>query len=726
MKQSWSARKWVFLRVGQVEVGEQLPQRDREVAHRRDLDLAEPAHEPRQRVARDAVGEQEVDVLTQNCPKGGDAGFTVMDRQLAAIGAGMAWKTTWLVAGFRGRRAALRPPAQAQARRLRAVARQAPVARRARARWSRRMAALIPFYEFTGDAFFAADGAPAEVVAARKAGFERLVRAVRRALPEGRALTAGAARQRLRHALHRHATACRSSSVAPGAREPRGAGSFVQSSQRRHVTDLDGNRFYDLTGSYGVNLLRLRLLQGAASPRARDARARARPACSAPTIRSIADNVRAAEGDLRARRGLVPHVRHRGRDAGGAARALSHQAHASRALLRRLSRLVGRRAAGHRQSAAGRTRPTRSPTCREETLHVLRHAQRHRLRAGQPAAGAASERSARRRLRAGRSARRGAQFDREAYAAWLQQLREVCTERGIVLIFDEVFVGFRLAAGGAQEYFGVARRHGDLRQDARRRPAGRRACAAARDLMKRFRDDRPADICFARGTFNSHPYVMGAMDEFLRRLETPEVRALYDGLDETWNGRAAALNARLEPKPACRCGRQPRRRSGPSLHRAVALQLDAAVLPARRRPGAELDRHRPADLQPQLHRRGLRRGRRALRRRGREDGARRLVVADGGRPTRRIRRQILREMWQRSALRLIRMPGSVRSSPSYARPSARAASRRRRCSGRARHDARHDSVRTASGVLSSSVVAAARRVEAPGRSARRASAPAAP
>jgi glutamate-1-semialdehyde 2,1-aminomutase len=31
----------------------------------------------------------------------------------------------------------------------------------------------------------------------------------------------------------------------------------------------------------------------------------------------------------------------------------------------------------------------------------------------------------------------------------------VCTERGIVLIFDEVLVGFRLARGGAQEYFGV-------------------------------------------------------------------------------------------------------------------------------------------------------------------------------------------------------------------------------------------------------------------------------
>ena len=39
--------------------------------------------------------------------------------------------------------------------------------------------------------------------------------------------------------------------------------------------------------------------------------------------------------------------------------------------------------------------------------------------------------------------------------------------------------------------------------------------------MKRFRDDRPSDICFASGTFNSHPYVMGAMNEFLRRIDEP-------------------------------------------------------------------------------------------------------------------------------------------------------------------------------------------------------------
>ncbi len=64
--------------------------------------------------------------------------------------------------------------------------------------------------------------------------------------------------------------------------------------------------------------------------------------------------------------------------------------------------------------------------------------------------------------------------------------------------------------------------------------------------MKRFRDDRPSDVCFARGTFNSHPYVLGAMNEFLRRLDSPAIAATYERLDERWDGRAAALNTRLE------------------------------------------------------------------------------------------------------------------------------------------------------------------------------------
>ena len=142
---------------------------------------------------------------------------------------------------------------------------------------------------------------------------------------------------------------------------------------------------------------------------------------------------------------------------------------------------------------------------------------------------------------------RGGHFDKQAYADWLRGLRAVCTEKGIVLIFDEVFVGFRIALGGAQEYFGVK---ADMVTYGKTLGGGLPVgvVCGRKDLMKRFRDDRPADICFARGTFNSHPYVMTAMDEFLRRLEQPDVCALYDGLDATWNGRAAALNDRLRAK----------------------------------------------------------------------------------------------------------------------------------------------------------------------------------
>jgi glutamate-1-semialdehyde 2,1-aminomutase len=139
---------------------------------------------------------------------------------------------------------------------------------------------------------------------------------------------------------------------------------------------------------------------------------------------------------------------------------------------------------------------------------------------------------------------RGARFDRGAYADWLRRLRAVCSERGIVLIFDEVFVGFRLARGGAQEYFGVA---ADMVTYGKTLggglPVG--ALCGRRQLMKRFRDDRPADVCFARGTFNSHPYVMAAMHEFLTRLESPETRNLYRNLDQVWNDRAEKLNGML-------------------------------------------------------------------------------------------------------------------------------------------------------------------------------------
>jgi glutamate-1-semialdehyde 2,1-aminomutase len=142
------------------------------------------------------------------------------------------------------------------------------------------------------------------------------------------------------------------------------------------------------------------------------------------------------------------------------------------------------------------------------------------------------------------SSRRAA-YDREAYTTWLKALRQVCTDKGIVLIFDEVFLGFRLAAGGAQAYFGVK---ADMVTYGKTLgggfPVG--VVCGQHQWMRRFDEKRPADICFARGTFNAHPVVMGAMSAFLDQLETPEIQAIYQGVDALWNGRAQHFNATMQ------------------------------------------------------------------------------------------------------------------------------------------------------------------------------------
>jgi len=41
------------------------------------------------------------------------------------------------------------------------------------------------------------------------------------------------------------------------------------------------------------------------------------------------------------------------------------------------------------------------------------------------------------------------------YREWLHKLRKTCTDAGVLLIFDEVYTGFRVAPRGAQQAYGV-------------------------------------------------------------------------------------------------------------------------------------------------------------------------------------------------------------------------------------------------------------------------------
>lgn len=86
----------------------------------------------------------------------------------------------------------------------------------------------------------------------------------------------------------------------------------------------------------------------------------------------------------------------------------------------------------------------------------------------------------------------------EPRQGYLEQVRELCTARGVVLIFDEVISGFRLALGGAVERFGVVP---DLAVYGKAIAGGWpvSALAGRADLMERF---GTGDVNHS-GTFNA-------------------------------------------------------------------------------------------------------------------------------------------------------------------------------------------------------------------------------
>lgn len=99
---------------------------------------------------------------------------------------------------------------------------------------------------------------------------------------------------------------------------------------------------------------------------------------------------------------------------------------------------------------------------------------------------------------------------------YLEGVREVCTDTGTVLIFDEVITGFRVAPGGAQEYFGVTP---DLATFGKAIANGFPvSCLAGRgDLM----DMLVAGVMHG-GTYNAQPASMAAVIATLTELGKEE------------------------------------------------------------------------------------------------------------------------------------------------------------------------------------------------------------
>ncbi|MFN3861789.1 MAG: aminotransferase class III-fold pyridoxal phosphate-dependent enzyme [Roseateles sp.] len=406
-------------------------------------------------------------------------------------------------------------------------------------RMAKRLARWVPGYAYDETQFFAADGAPPEVAVRRKAALQGLGAEFERRFTKTLAAT-----EQAREAISDLQFTARYRvpfQFSPVLRQHLKVGAFLQASDGVQVQDLDGNRLYDLTGSYGVNLLGYDAYKDCIAEAVATAHALG-PVLGAyhPCVLEVLARLKAISGQEE----VSFHMS--GTEAVMQAVRLARY-HTGR---KRLVRFAG---AYHGwwedvQPGPGNPLPPRETftlqDMSERSLQVLATRRDiacvlvNPLQALHPNASAPADSAL-------IDGSRRAGYDRAAYTAWLKKLREVCTARGIVLIFDEVFVGFRLAPGGAQQYFGVK---ADLVTYGKTLGGGLPVgvVCGGRALMTRYRADRPADICFARGTFNAHPYVVAAMAAFLKRLERPEVQALYADLDARWDARCAQFNARLK------------------------------------------------------------------------------------------------------------------------------------------------------------------------------------
>ncbi|WP_439106846.1 aminotransferase class III-fold pyridoxal phosphate-dependent enzyme [Congregibacter sp.] len=409
---------------------------------------------------------------------------------------------------------------------------------RGHAKWSRRLARLVPYYSFGDENYFCADGAPSEIDLARRKAMQGLRRNVLASQPQSLAYSSSL--QDSVSDVNFTAAYRVPFPFREGLPDELKQGSIIEESSGVQVRDIDGNWRYDLTGSYGVNVFGYDFYK-ACMDDAQRLVGDMGPVLGPyhPIVKDNVERIKSVSGldevsfHMSGTEAVMQAV--------GLARYHTGRSH--------LVRLCG---AYHGwwdgvQPGVGTHRGVGDvytlADLSENTLRVLETRNDiacvliNPLQALSPNANAAGDAAL-------FGSKRSAYFDREAYTDWLHKIRDVCTAKSIVLIFDEVFLGFRLGYGGAQEYFGI---QADMVTYGKTLGGGYPVgvLCGTHKLMKRYRDKQPANISFARGTFNSHPYVMAAMNSFLRRIEEPDCQALYAEGEMLWNKRVGILNARL-------------------------------------------------------------------------------------------------------------------------------------------------------------------------------------
>jgi len=121
---------------------------------------------------------------------------------------------------------------------------------------------------------------------------------------------------------------------------------------------------------------------------------------------------------------------------------------------------------------------------------------------------------------------------------FLEGLRRICDENDVLLIFDEVITGFRLALGGAQEHYGVL---ADITTWGKAIGGGT-PCAAAFGARREIMDLETRDEVFHGGTYNSNPMVLAGMDATLS-LMIEQREAVFGHLNAIADAMVAGMQA---------------------------------------------------------------------------------------------------------------------------------------------------------------------------------------
>lgn len=409
---------------------------------------------------------------------------------------------------------------------------------RGHSKWSRRIAAKIPYFTYSDAEYFCTDGAPNHIEQLRRAGMQRLQDNLAQQSAKTLAFCESIEQSisDVRFTSHYRIPFPYRNQLSKTFR----LGSIAEETKGRQIKDLDGNWRYDLSGSYGVNVFGYDFYKACMHIGAEKVK-QLGPVLGAyhPVIGENVAMIKQISGldqvsfHMSGTEAVMQAVR--------LARYHTGKSH--------LVRLCG---AYHGwwdgvQPGIGNNRKTHDvytlADLSEHTLQVLKTRKDiaciliNPLQAFHPNADSASDTSL-------IASDRSTLFDKAAYSQWLQKIRAICSQRNIVLIFDEVFTGFRLSYRGAQEFFGI---QADMVTYGKTLGGGYPVgvLAGTSSLMQRFKDDKPIDVSFARGTFNSHPYVMGAMNAFLKCVQQPEIQLLYQTSEQTWNDRVERLNERL-------------------------------------------------------------------------------------------------------------------------------------------------------------------------------------